>query len=328
MTMLPSLHLMKLSDENLHDRNQILARRERALLKVIIDHLRETERRRLFAKYGYSSLFEYVTRELKICAGSAQIRIDAMRFAIDVPEAKDKIAAGEVSMSTVATLQKFIRNEKKIKCEVYTQEQKKKLLAMAVGKPRRETEEVLATVSPQSVPRREEIRPVNSGESQVTLVISAELLKKVKRLKEVLPGGHGNTLVDVLDEAVTVALKKYDPLSKTVKANGDSKCEKMSSSKIKPKVTAETMAPSQRPYIPIGIRASLHRETGSQCAFVSSVTLQRCDATHSLQVEHKVPFAKGESSQHENLTLFCPAHQQLSALDQFGESKMKKYLFK
>ena len=39
---------------------------------VVLHHLREVERRFLFAELGYSSLFEYCISELKYSAGSAQ----------------------------------------------------------------------------------------------------------------------------------------------------------------------------------------------------------------------------------------------------------------
>ena len=53
-----------LSDRHLLQRLKELTAVERHLEVVVIEHLRELERRRLFLTLGCSSLFDYATREL------------------------------------------------------------------------------------------------------------------------------------------------------------------------------------------------------------------------------------------------------------------------
>ena len=58
------MKLNHLSDEVLLSRIGELARRERELLTQALHHLREIERRRLFASLGFSSMFDYAVTKL------------------------------------------------------------------------------------------------------------------------------------------------------------------------------------------------------------------------------------------------------------------------
>ncbi|NUM87788.1 MAG: hypothetical protein HUU37_01155, partial [Bdellovibrionales bacterium] len=51
--------MQHLTDKTLLEETENLVRKERQLLGVILRHLREIERRRLFSSLGYSSLFTY-----------------------------------------------------------------------------------------------------------------------------------------------------------------------------------------------------------------------------------------------------------------------------
>jgi 5-methylcytosine-specific restriction endonuclease McrA len=55
-------------------------------------------------------------------------------------------------------------------------------------------------------------------------------------------------------------------------------------------------------------------------------THKQCEAKFYLQTEHIVPFAKGGTSQLQNLQLLCPAHNRLRAIEQYGINKMQNYL--
>ncbi|MBI4925044.1 MAG: hypothetical protein HY843_03885, partial [Bdellovibrio sp.] len=87
---------------------------ERKALTEILHLLREVELRRLYALYGYSSLFNFVVNELGYDESSAYRRIEAMRLMKDLPtqEAKKvetRLEEGKVSLTNLSSLQGFIR---------------------------------------------------------------------------------------------------------------------------------------------------------------------------------------------------------------------------
>ena len=82
----------------------------------------------------------------------------------------------------------------------------------------------------------------------------------------------------------------------------------------------------RREYILQHLRRELRIKTENQCAYISPITGRRCTQKHGLQIEHKVPWAKGGTSMPQNLTLLCPNHNRLRAIEEFGAQKLVKYL--
>ena len=110
------MNLNHLKDKDLLTQMRQLIQSERDLLVSILHHLREIERRRLFADLGYSSLFEYAVGELKYSEGQAGRRIAAMRLLKDLPAVaaariETKITTGELSLSNVQQASSFFRDQ-------------------------------------------------------------------------------------------------------------------------------------------------------------------------------------------------------------------------
>ena len=69
-----------MSDDELLEKARELAHNQTALTIITIHHLSEIERRRLYAKRGYPSLFEYAVRELYYSKAGAWRRIMTMKL--------------------------------------------------------------------------------------------------------------------------------------------------------------------------------------------------------------------------------------------------------
>ena len=106
--------IAKMSDDSLDQRIETLICSERETLTSILHHLREAEPRRLFPKFGYSSLFEYATRRFGYSEDQAYRRISAMRLLRELPELETKIATGALSLTNLAQAQSLFRHEAKI----------------------------------------------------------------------------------------------------------------------------------------------------------------------------------------------------------------------
>ena len=105
-----------LSDRRLVQRLKELTAVEHQLEVVVIDHLRELERRRLYLSWGFSSLFDYATRELGYSEAAAWRRIKAMRLCGEVEGARERMRDGSLTLNAAALLQNaFDRQERKRK---------------------------------------------------------------------------------------------------------------------------------------------------------------------------------------------------------------------
>jgi 5-methylcytosine-specific restriction endonuclease McrA len=79
-------------------------------------------------------------------------------------------------------------------------------------------------------------------------------------------------------------------------------------------------------HIPREIKRRIWQKYNSQCAYINPKTGQKCSSRYFLEIEHVQPTAKGGSSHEENLKLYCRAHNQFSAIQQFGFAHMDKFI--
>lgn len=73
------MDLRSLSDEELLERIDLVALRERSTTAEVVEHLAEIDRREIFPHGPYASLFEYCLHHLKMSEGGAYKRIRAAR---------------------------------------------------------------------------------------------------------------------------------------------------------------------------------------------------------------------------------------------------------
>ena len=102
-----------LSDDRLLERTKELSGIEHHLEVVVIDHLREIQKRRLYLRRGFSSLFDYAVRELGYSDAAAWRRIKAMRLCADVDGVRERLQNGSMTLNAAAQLQNaFDRQER------------------------------------------------------------------------------------------------------------------------------------------------------------------------------------------------------------------------
>lgn len=118
--------------------------RERELTKEILWDIVELDRRQLYLKYAYPSLFAYLTRRAGYSDGAAQRRIDAARLLNKIPEVANAIGEGRIHLSQASKVQQVCRLAKKetgVQIDVARQ---KNILKKLENKNSRETDLILA----------------------------------------------------------------------------------------------------------------------------------------------------------------------------------------
>jgi hypothetical protein len=71
-------------------------------------------------------------------------------------------------------------------------------------------------------------------------------------------------------------------------------------------------------YIPVKVKAKTIARAQLQCEYVGA-SGKRCDEKRHLQFEHVTPFAKGGGNGEANIKIYCRSHNQLTAMEQFGQ---------
>ncbi len=128
-----------LSDRDLLERLDILARAERETSAELVAHLAALDARSsLYAAHGYGSLFGYCTQALRLSEDAACARIEAARACRRFPAVLELLASGEMSLTTVRLLGRHL-----------TPDNHEAVLARARGRSRREIEALVAELAPR-----------------------------------------------------------------------------------------------------------------------------------------------------------------------------------
>jgi hypothetical protein len=165
-------NLKSLSDDIVENQIQSLVAQEKATTLQILRYLREIERRQIFAKRGFSSLWDYCIQTLGYSESQAQRRIAAMRLIREIPEAEIQVKEGKITLAALAQAQTFFSQEKKQTGFVRTRDQKVSVLQKLEFKTKRENEKLLADICPKLIAIKESERPLGTGNYEIKLVLN------------------------------------------------------------------------------------------------------------------------------------------------------------
>ena len=82
--------------------------------------------------------------------------------------------------------------------------------------------------------------------------------------------------------------------------------------------------PRRSRYISVEVRRAVWARDGGRCAFIGADG-KRCNATHQLQFDHKVPWALGGEAGVDDIQLLCREHNLHRARLHFGAAHMSKF---
>jgi len=297
---------------------------------------------------SYSSLHEYVVRELGYSDGAAHRRITAMRAIREIPEIESKLSSGALNLTTVSQVQDFLKVEKRVLGKTVSLDEKRKIFDQIEGKSSRETERILAVRTPEvAAIRTERLRFVDDSTQQVLIRISPELTRKREWLKNRM--AHSNpspSLVEQLEALADLAIRRLGGMESASTgvnvAEGKETAEReelgvpeareelKKCGKPKESVNSKDrgvhvdlilsaatslrqtslfeLRTSRNRYVPASLRREVWRRAGGQCEFRVGADKTRCTRRHQLQVDHRLPVAWGGRSELGNLQLLCSAH--------------------
>ncbi len=129
-----------------------LLRREREAAADFLLALADFDRRRGWERLGHAGLFPFLTRELGLSNGAAQLRLSAARLLPRHPAVEAALRSGRLCLSAVGQL-----------ARVLTPENEAEVVPRFFGRSAREAQEVAAAILPcPNPPRREVVTRVTS----------------------------------------------------------------------------------------------------------------------------------------------------------------------
>jgi hypothetical protein len=284
---------------------------QRELTAKLIVYLAEVEHRRLHLVAGYSSMFEFCVKELRLSEGEAFRRLAAARLGRKFPMIHALVASGSVHLSALALLRPRL-----------TQGNHAELLEAVRGKSKREVEALLAARFPErDAPAR--VRAISPERFRIEFTASTELREKLERCLDLSSHANPNRdLTFVIERAVELLLAKLER-----ERLGKAERPRTTTSAM-PSARTSAETPSANPAsrrITTATRRSVFARDGNRCTYVSPDG-NRCNATAFLEIDHIIPHARGGSPEPENLRVRCRAHNRLWAEQAFGRPHVDRAL--
>ena len=320
-----SMSIASLTDSCLLEKSLGLVAEEKRITLDLIDHLREIERRMLYAELGYSSLFDFCLRYLGLSEGSTHRRISSMRLIRDVPSVRASVASGRITLSTATTLNSFFQAEKR-RGKRMTSTDKEGVIQQVAGLSKRECDAKLFEISPLSLPREKE-RVISATETEIRFIADQELMQMLGELKGLLAhrltsGANGEIIKCALAELIA-GLKK----AKMGNGDGGSVGDNTVLAVQNPAAGLASVAavPGLRTGLPSSLRREVWSRAGGRCEF-HTPDHKRCFSRFALEIDHILPVFQGGSGGLDNLRLVCRIHNQHQALSKVGPEVMSRYM--
>ncbi len=274
----------ELTDGQLRDRLRRLAALGRQTTAALVAHLCELDNRRLYAEFGFESLFSYCVRELGFSDAAAYRRISAARLAAALPGVIQLLADGRIHLEALTLVRPHL-----------TAENSARVLASIEHKSRKEVEKIVAELAPKA-DRPDRVRSLSPERTSFSFTVSAAVAARIEEAMDLI---KATRLEEVIEAAVDALLNAKRPKVRT---------------------RAMPRGVTRRRRIPRRVRSIVWFRDGGRCTFVGKDG-EGCQAARYLEFDHIRPWALGgRSDDPENIRLLCRTHNQLAARKIFGEA--------
>jgi 5-methylcytosine-specific restriction endonuclease McrA len=211
---------------------------ESELLDIII----KVDDLKVYRKMGYPSLFQYVTNRLELSEAQAYNFINVGRKAKEVPQIREKIKNGELSVSKAKKITSVITpiNQEYWLNLAQSASQKKVEREVAIANPKQAIWDEMTYVSPlEKVIEKIQIKK-NSPQVKMQVGLSEKLMLKLRRAQDLVSQKKKSSvnLELTLEALVDDYINKHDPVEKAkrqkikgrlnLKIKQDSKIERAS----------------------------------------------------------------------------------------------------
>lgn len=277
--------------KRIHEKALRLARDYLQAEIKLVEILQIVNRKKVFKRMGYTSLYSYCVEALKLPAEQVYRFNGVAKKCDEIPELKSAISDGTLNVSRARRIVSVIKAENQ-----------KDWIEKAAILPQRELEKEVAKVNPKEL-ASERTKILTEELAQIACGVDMETLEGLDRLKDLLsqklkkPCG----LREVIQYLTKEAVRRMDPIEKA-KRNIHKKIEKQDK-----KVSSRTKA---RKALSARSTHQVNLRDRAQCTEILP-NGKRCQQRKWLHVHHIRPVSEGGTDEADNLTTLCFGHHQL-----------------
>ncbi len=330
-----------------------LLAREHAALGEFLVALSDFHEKKLWVDLEYTSLFDFLHRELRLSKGAAYYRKTAVELLHRFPEIVAALRDGRLCLMTVAEV-----------ARVLTEANHAEVLPRFFGLSKREAQALAAELQPaESPPMRAVVTPIRSPPPVVALATSvapqldlaqaavqpvepdraappdaatraplpaAPPAASTKPLTADLNRYHLTVSRRFLEklEAATAALSHSHPNAgpeEILEAGLDLLLDRAAKRRGLVSNPRATPRPSSNPdYVPAHVRRAVWERDGGRCQYRLE-SGEICGSTNRVEIDHIEPRALGGPSTVENCRLACDVHNDRAARRILGDAWMDRF---
>jgi hypothetical protein len=355
MSIEATLALRSVPDDEVLRRLSELVSRSRRIEGDLIAHIGEVDRRRLFSRQAFPSMFAYCTQSLHLSEAEAYRRITVARAARRHPVVLEMLQDGRLHLSGLARLAPLLTadncDELLRRATHLSTRQIEQLVAELSPRPDvpatiRKLPAAAAAAAPELVPRRvgtptavSEV--VSRGVDTPTVAASPASIP--------LPTLSEHPVVEALSPArykiqftaSAVLRDKIERLAALMRSevpDGDlaliieravtEKLERLEARRFgktpaRRQALADADSSGASRHIPAAVRRAVHERDGSRCRFVDAQG-RRCSERSRLEFHHRHPFAMGGDHSLANVAILCHEHNRALAEHDYGQSAIQR----
>lgn len=278
------MDLSKLSNQQLEEFTHGLYQSEKLLSQKILQFLLEWERRKLYSKYQYQSLYDYLLRQLKIPAPTCYRYTRALRLLVRFPEFSQELI--KIPIDHLSRLEQHLRQQR-----IYKREEQLSLIKSFLNSEAPYFFEHIKKFDDQTM---DFIRPTNHGKTRAHLTLERETVEKMQRLKNLLYQSGKGSFDQLLNFTFEQTLEKVDRLQQKSKRSF--------------KHGEHSRAISQ------GLKTAVWQRAKGKC--------ENCGSDFCLEIDHAIPYARGGTNDLWNLRLLCHNCNQREQREVFKEQHL------
>ena len=305
---------------------------ERQTLAQILSHLKIINDKKIFTQLGYHSLLDYLVKEFKYSEAAAYRRISALRLARKIPQVQEKIAAGEINLSSATKLNSLLDLKEKSSGEKVSMNLKMDLLGCVAGISTKRSEDLVREKLNLPIrPRKISIevsddtyakwiefkgRHVAKRMSDEQLFLFAmneankektvRAYRRAKPQREITAPVHRKAKPQ--QEIATAEYCKAKPQRKSDSPKQENEQQNEEQGKEQSKQQGELQKQSKNPrYISAQIKRDVKKRVGNRCQ------ARDCASVYGLEIDHIRAFSRGGGGELANLQLLCRHHNQLKS---------------
>jgi hypothetical protein len=304
-------HPAKATNHEVHAQLKHLVKSERKITFMVLTHLIEVDKRKIYLEHDCTNLYKYLTKELGYSEDAAYDRKNAAKILGQHPELAAKLMEGKINLTQLVKLSSAMKQAEK-EGRLVNPEARENILSQLENKNSYDTMKILAQELNLTPKQGDSVKPQRDESVRYGFTLSKEdnaIFKDFLSLMSHIV--YDQDIADSLMHVVKLHVKKIrgkESFNKEKKFAKNPATQKSFTTQ-----PFRTIRSTPRKKLPLKTQRLVMEKAGHRCEYENNPSKERCTSTYQLQIDHITPLARGGTDDVANLRVLCAEHNRLEA---------------